>query len=62
MNASKPLRLKEIVTNLLVSDDLGNFNVPRYQLGKRWIAEYHKHFPISEPWEDHEDRNTLYAM
>ena len=26
------------------------------------MNEYHQHFPISEPVEDYEDRNRLYAM
>ena len=43
-------------------DDLGNFNISRYRLGREWMEEYHKHFPISAPEEDHEDRNLLYAM
>ncbi|KAI9728615.1 MAG: hypothetical protein M1828_002721 [Chrysothrix sp. TS-e1954] len=42
--------------------DLGNFNVPRYRLGREWMNEYHKHMPISSPEEDYEDRNVLYAI
>ena len=26
------------------------------------MEEYHKHFPISAPEEDYEDRNRLYAV
>ncbi len=35
---------------------------PRYRLGRHWMREYHKFFPISPPEEDYEDRNLLYAM
>ncbi|KAI1145730.1 Fructosamine kinase-domain-containing protein [Nemania diffusa] len=42
--------------------DLDNMAVPRYRLGRHWMEEYHKHFPISDPQEDYEDRNTLYAI
>lgn len=35
---------------------------PRYRMGRHWMQEYHKHFPISAPEEDYEDRNVLYAM
>jgi protein-ribulosamine 3-kinase len=43
-------------------DELNYFNIPRYRLGRQWMREYHKHFPISPPKEDYEDRNRLYAM
>ena len=43
-------------------DELNTFNVPRYKIGRRYMEEYHKHFPISAPEEDYEDRNRLYAM
>ena len=26
------------------------------------MDEYHKHFPVSAPEEDYEDRNRLYAV
>lgn len=26
------------------------------------MREYHKHFPVSAPEEDYEDRNRLYAV
>ncbi|KAG8169912.1 hypothetical protein KVR01_000657 [Diaporthe batatas] len=32
------------------------------QLGPHWMREYHKFFPISDPVEDYEDRNALYAV
>ena len=45
----------------MVADDLDNFNIPRYRLGKPYMREYHKHFPISAPEEDYMDRNLLYT-
>ena len=47
---------------LLSADDLDNMNIPRYRLGRHWMREYHKSFPISDPEDDYEDRNALYAM
>lgn len=44
------------------ADDLDNMAVPRYRLGRHWMREYHRNFPISDPEEDYEDRNTVYAM
>ncbi|KAI0518491.1 Fructosamine/Ketosamine-3-kinase [Xylaria bambusicola] len=35
---------------------------PRYRLGKTYIEEYLKHMPISEPVEDFDTRNAIYAM
>lgn len=31
-------------------------------MGRHWMREYHKHFPISDPEEDYEDRILVYAM
>jgi len=42
--------------------DLGSMTVPRYRLGRQWMREYHKFFPICAPEEDYEDRNLLYAI
>ncbi|KAM0324102.1 hypothetical protein ACHAQA_008292 [Verticillium albo-atrum] len=42
--------------------DLGNMNTLRYRMGRRWMDEYHKFFPISAPKEDYEDRNIVYAI
>ena len=47
---------------LVYADDLDNMAVPRYRLGRHWMWEYHKSFPISDPKEDYDDRNTVYAM
>lgn len=43
-------------------DDLDNMKVPRYRMGRHWMREYHKHFPISAPEHDYEDRINLYEM
>ncbi|CZR48024.1 uncharacterized protein FPRO_12634 [Fusarium proliferatum ET1] len=42
--------------------DVGNMATPRYRLGRHWMREYHKFFPISAPEEDYEDRNLLYRI
>ncbi|MDI1486819.1 MAG: hypothetical protein OHK93_006081 [Ramalina farinacea] len=42
--------------------ELGSFRVPRYRLGLQWLKEYNKHFPISEPQDDFDDRNLIYSM
>ncbi|KAL8652145.1 MAG: hypothetical protein Q9226_004390 [Calogaya cf. arnoldii] len=42
--------------------ELGSFRVPRYRLGRQWLKEYHKHFPVSEPQADVDDRNLIYSM
>ncbi|KAI0428171.1 Fructosamine/Ketosamine-3-kinase [Xylaria sp. FL1042] len=35
---------------------------PQYRLGNSYIEEYLKHMPISEPAEDFDTRNAIYAM
>ncbi|KAF2105812.1 Fructosamine kinase-domain-containing protein [Lophiotrema nucula] len=42
--------------------DLDNMKVPRYRMGRHWMREYHKHFPISAPEDDYEDRINLYEI
>ncbi|KAI0016435.1 Fructosamine kinase-domain-containing protein [Xylariomycetidae sp. FL0641] len=42
--------------------DLAICRNPRYRLGKAYIEEYQEHMPISEPVEDFEARNAVYAM
>ncbi|KAI1133501.1 Fructosamine kinase-domain-containing protein [Nemania abortiva] len=42
--------------------DLGNMNTSRYRLGRHWMREYHKNFPVSPPEEDYGDRNAVYAI
>ncbi|RYP92351.1 hypothetical protein DL770_001553 [Monosporascus sp. CRB-9-2] len=42
--------------------DLAICRNPRYRLGKPYIKQYWKRIPISEPEEDFEDRNAVYAM
>jgi len=46
----------------ILLDDLDNMKVPRYRMGRHWMREYHKHFPISAPEDDYEDRIDLYEM
>ncbi|KAL8912459.1 MAG: hypothetical protein Q9171_002552 [Xanthocarpia ochracea] len=42
--------------------DLGPWRASRYRLGRSYMKEYHKLIPISDPVEDWDDRNALYAM
>ncbi|KAK5553057.1 hypothetical protein LTR46_008769 [Exophiala xenobiotica] len=40
--------------------ELGAWNLPRHKMYRAYIREYQKHFPISAPEEDIEDRLILY--
>ncbi|KAL4746266.1 hypothetical protein BDW72DRAFT_185231 [Aspergillus terricola var. indicus] len=42
--------------------DLGSWRAPRYKLGRPYVREYHRVMGISEPQEDWDDRNALYAI
>ena len=42
-------------------DDLGVWRADWNEIGTPYIAQYHKHFPISAPEEDHDNLNALYA-
>ncbi|KAK8867654.1 Fructosamine kinase-domain-containing protein [Apiospora arundinis] len=42
--------------------EVGTWRAPRYRFGKSYIEAYQKHFAISEPTEDHDDRNALYSI
>ena len=42
--------------------DLGSWRAPRYRMGRPFLKEYMKVMGISEPQEDWDDRNALYAM
>jgi protein-ribulosamine 3-kinase len=35
---------------------------PRHKMTGAYIAEYIKHFPVSEPAEDFESRGLLYSL
>lgn len=45
-----------------VEDEIGTWRAVRYRFGKQYINAYQKHYPISAPCEDHDDRNALYSM
>ncbi len=34
----------------------------RHRMGKPYVKAYFKHFPISDPEEDQDDRNALYCL
>ncbi|KAI9785904.1 MAG: hypothetical protein M1839_008170 [Geoglossum umbratile] len=42
--------------------DLGVWRASWNKIGNSYITHYHKHFPISAPEEDYDDRGALYAM
>jgi len=42
--------------------NLGSWRAPRYNMGQPFFDEYHKMVEISEPKEDWDDRNALYAI
>ena len=42
--------------------DVANMSLPRWRMGPAWTREYHKHFPISAPADDYQDRLQLYLM
>ena len=42
--------------------DLSLFRAPRYLLNKSHVDEYRKEVGVSEPIDDFDDRNALYAL
>lgn len=42
--------------------DLGSWRAPRYRLGKEYLEEYQRVMGVSEPREEWDDKNGLYAM
>ncbi len=42
--------------------DLGSWRAPRYKMGRPFFREYRRAMGLSEPQEDWEDRNALYAV
>ncbi|KAH9893767.1 Fructosamine kinase-domain-containing protein [Xylariomycetidae sp. FL2044] len=42
--------------------ELGICRNPRYRLGKSYLEQYQKYIPISEPKEDFDARNAVYAL
>jgi hypothetical protein len=32
-----------------MSVELTTMDIPRYRMGRQWMREYHRHFPISAP-------------
>ena len=45
-----------------LTDELAPWRPTRHKIGKLYVTEYLKHFPMSEPAEDFDDRNALYCM
>lgn len=43
-------------------DELGNWRPERNKFTSLYFQMYHSHTPKSQPEEDYEDRNALYAL
>ena len=43
-------------------DELAPWRPTRHKIGKPYVTEYLKHYPMSEPAKDFDDRNALYCM
>lgn len=43
-------------------DELGNWRPKRNMFSQEYFDVYHAHMPRSEPAEDYDDRNALYAL
>ncbi len=56
--------LSPMSSDILINfpDELGTWRPARYRIGKPYLEEYFKHFPISELVEDQDDRIALYSM
>jgi len=42
--------------------DVKAMRITRYQFGRNYMNEYHKHYPISAPEEDLDARLALYSL
>lgn len=48
--------------NCTLADELAPWRPTRHKIGKPYVTEYLKHYPMSEPAKDFDDRNALYCM
>ena len=44
------------------TDEMAPWWAPRHKMTGAYIAEYIKHYPVSEPAEDFKDRGALYGL
>ncbi|KAI9659639.1 MAG: hypothetical protein M1831_003720 [Alyxoria varia] len=51
-----------IVDTLTVVVELAPLRPVRHRMGKPYVKAYFKHFPVSPPEEDQDDRNALYCL
>jgi len=42
--------------------ELAPFRPARHRMGRSYIKAYFRHFPVSLPEEDQDDRNALYCL
>jgi len=47
---------------LTLTVELAPLRPARHRMGKSYVKAYFKHFPISDPEEDQDDRNALYCL
>lgn len=60
--SSRYIRLEMFLLIDRAVDELAPWRPARHKIGKRYVAEYLKHFPILEPADDFDDRNALICM
>lgn len=46
----------------MMADELGNWRPERNKFTQEYFRAYHSHIVKSEPVEDYDDRNALYAL
>lgn len=54
--------LDEENRGLIGSVELAPLRPARHRMGKTYVEAYFKHFPVSDPVEDQDDRNALYCL
>ena len=51
-----------VLMDLTKAVELAGLGLARYRMGKAYMKEYRKHFPVSDPASDKDDRNALYRL
>lgn len=54
--------LSHWLLKLTLTVELAPLRPARQRIGKSYVKAYFKHFPISDPKEDQDDRNALYYL
>ena len=61
MNVSNGFTILSIRTAKRAGD-LAPWRLARHKIGKPFMEAYFRHFPVSAPEEDQEDRSVLYCL